>query len=175
VTRTIPLALVVLVVSFVSGCGGSPAAPGATPPVATPPSGSVFADLSGAWIGTGTDPQGPETLKWTLTQAGASLSGTARLDPADATDGTCGSCHKQKTGTVSGSMEGSVLKLTLDFPAGGNDLTPLCGITITATTSDVATGRIAAAYTGTTTCEGPIAGGSLVMTRGNGIGTRRAP
>ena len=62
-------------------------------------------------------------------------------------------------------MVGAALTLTLDFPAGGSDITPLCGITITATTSDVTPGRIAAAYTGTTTCEGPIAGGALVMTR----------
>jgi hypothetical protein len=57
------------------------------------------------------------------------------------------------------------LTLTLDFPAGGTDITPLCGITMTATTTDVAAGRIAAAYTGTTTCEGPITDGTLVVMR----------
>jgi hypothetical protein len=34
-----------------------------------------------------------------------------------------------------------------------------------ATTRDIAAGRIAAAYTGTTTCEGPIADGTLVVSR----------
>jgi hypothetical protein len=33
------------------------------------------------------------------------------------------------------------------------------------TTSDMAAGRIAATYTGTTTCEGPIADGTLTVTR----------
>ena len=34
-----------------------------------------------------------------------------------------------------------------------------------ATTSDIAAGRIAASYTGTTTCEGPITDGKLTVTR----------
>ena len=47
--------------------------------------------------------------------------------------------------------------------AGGADLTPLCGITMSAVATDITPGRIAATYTGTTTCEGPIAGGTLVV------------
>ena len=38
-------------------------------------------------------------------------------------------------------------------------------ITMTAATTDVAAGRIAARYTGTTTCEGPITAGSLTVVR----------
>ena len=57
------------------------------------------------------------------------------------------------------------LTLTLDFPTGGGDITPLCGITMHAVTSDIAAGRIAAAYTGTTTCEGAITDGTLTVTR----------
>jgi hypothetical protein len=34
-----------------------------------------------------------------------------------------------------------------------------------AVTSDIAAGRIAAAYTGTTTCEGAITDGTLTVTR----------
>jgi hypothetical protein len=98
-------------------------------------------------------------------QTDQAISGTSVLEPADRTDGTCGSCHKQKVGTVSGSIVGATLTLTLAFPSGGGDLTPLCGITMTATTSEVTDGRIAAAYTGTTTCEGPITDGTLMMVR----------
>jgi hypothetical protein len=87
------------------------------------------------------------------------------LDPTDSTDGSCGSCHKQKTGTMSGTLSGGALTLTLDFPAGGTDMTPLCGITMNASTTDVAAGRIAAAYTGTTTCEGAISDGTLTVVR----------
>ena len=122
-------------------------------------------NFGGTWHGTGTDAQGPETFTWSLTQTGEAISGTSILEPADPTDGTCGSCHKQKVGTVSGAITGTTLTLTLAFPAGGGDLTPLCGITMALATSEVTPGRIAGAYTGTTTCEGPITDGALVMVR----------
>lgn len=138
----------------ITGCSSSPAAPN-----------PATLNISGLWSGTGTDAQGPETFRWTLTQTGTTLTGTAIMNPANAADGSCGSCHKQKTGTVTGTISGTALTLTLDFPRGGSDLTPLCGITMNASTSDVAAGRIAGAYTGTTTCEGPITDGTLVVTR----------
>jgi hypothetical protein len=156
-----PLVIAALLIATATGCGSSPAAPNAGP-VSTVPSSL---NLSGSWSGTGTDAQGPEKFRWTVTQTGSNLTGTAILDPADPTDGTCGSCHKQKSGTVSGTISGSTLTLTLDFPQGGGDLTPLCGLTMTATTTDVAAGRISSAYTGSTTCEGPITDGTLVMSR----------
>ena len=140
-----------------AGCG-SPAAP------TTKASGSA-ANLAGTWTGTGTDAQGPETFRWTVAQTGDRISGAVVLEPADPADGSCGSCHKQKTGTLAGTLSGGTLTLTLDFPAGGTDVTPLCGITMHATTSDIAAGRVAATYTGTTTCEGPITDGALTVTR----------
>ncbi len=87
------------------------------------------------------------------------------LDSANRDDGSCGSCHKQKNGTLDGALSNGALTMTLDFPAGGSDITPLCGITMHATTADVAAGRITANYTGTTTCEGLIADGQLAVTR----------
>jgi len=84
---------------------------------------------------------------------------------ADRNDGSCGSCHKQKTGTLAGTLSNGALTLTLDFPEGGTDITPLCGITMHVATSDMSAGRIAATYTGTTTCEGPISDGRLTVTR----------
>jgi len=154
--KTLPPHFALALLLAMTGCSSSPAAPNST--------GSAL-NLSGSWSGTGTDAQGPEKFRWALAQTGSTLTGTAILDPADTADGSCGSCHKQKTGTVTGTISGTALTLTLDFPKGGSDLTPLCGITMTATTSDVAAGRIAAAYTGTTTCEGPITDGTLVVTR----------
>ena len=148
-----PLFVAALLLAM-TGCSSSPAAPN-----------SVALNISGLWSGTGTDAQGPEKFSWTLTQTGTSVTGIATMDPATPGDGSCGSCHKQKTGTVIGTITGTALTLTLDFPRGGTDLTPLCGITMNAATTDVAAGRIAAAYTGTTTCEGPITDGTLVVTR----------
>ena len=146
----------------VAGCGSSPAAPNPATPTATTPSAT---NLTGTWTGTGTDAQGPETFRWTVTQTGDRITGTVVLDPADPNDGSCGSCHKKKNGTVTGTLSGGALTLALEFPAGGTDLTPLCGITMNASTTNVAAARIAASYTGTTTCEGPITDGTLVVTR----------
>jgi hypothetical protein len=143
-----------------AGCGS----PSVTVPSAPTPSPSIV-NLTGTWRGTGTDPQGAETFEWLLTQNGDRLSGSAVMDSANRDDGSCGSCHKLKTGTLAGTLSGGVLTLTLDFPAGGADITPLCGITMNATTTDVAAGRIGAAYTGTTTCEGAIVGGTLAVMR----------
>lgn len=133
-------------------CGASPTAPAPL-------------NLSGNWIGTGTDAQGNVTFKWTLTQTGSTVAGTAIMDSADPTDGSCGSCHKQKNGVVTGTLSGSSLTLTLDFPKGGTDITPLCGLTLAATLSGVTAGKIAGNYTGTTTCEGPISDGKLTVAR----------
>jgi len=143
-----------------TGCTSS-----AAPPNPTAPSNTPTLNVTGTWVGSGTDAQGPETFSWTLTQTNGQISGRVALEPKDPADGTCGSCHKQKTGTFSGTLSGTALTLTMDFPAGGKDLTPLCGITMTASTTDVAAGRIASPYTGTTTCEGAIADGTLVMVR----------
>ena len=90
-------------------------------------------NLTGTWTGTGTDAQGAETFTWTVTQTGDRLSGSVVLDSANRNDGSCGSCHKQKSGTLAGTLSGGALTLTLDFPAGGSDITPLCGITMHAT------------------------------------------
>jgi hypothetical protein len=150
-----------------AGCG-SPAAPYPAAPTTTTTTTTTTlsaANLTGTWTGTGKDAQGPETFRWTVTQTGDRISGAVVLDPADPADGSCGSCHKQKTGTLAGTLSGGALTLTLDFPAGGTDITPLCGITMTANTNAVAAGRIAATYTGATTCEGPITDGTLLVMR----------
>jgi hypothetical protein len=163
-----PLLIAAFLASAI-GCGTSPPAaptvPAAPNPVAPAPAPGASLNLSGAWTGVGTDAQGPEKFRWTLTQTDSAVAGTAILEPADPTDGTCGSCHKQKSGIITGRISENALTLTLDFPRGGNDLTPLCGLTLTATATELAAGRIAALYTGSTTCEGPITDGMLVVSR----------
>ena len=100
-----------------------------------------------------------------MTQNGDQLSGAVVLNSANPDDGSCGSCHKQKTGTLSGTLSNGGSHADAGLPPGGGDITPLCGITMHTTTRDIAAGRIAASYTGTTTCEGPIADGTLTVTR----------
>jgi hypothetical protein len=143
---------------FVSimACGGT--AP-ATPSLSASPT------LAGTWTGTGTDPQGAETFQWSVVQNGDAISGTAVMNSTNPTDGSCGSCHKQKNGTLSGTMSNGALTLTLSFPSGGTDITPLCGLTMNTSATSVAESQITATYTGTTTCEGPITDGTFVMHR----------
>jgi len=154
-------AIAVAAIAIATAACGSTQMPATTAPTAV----DVPSDLAGNWTGTGNDPQGAVTFAWTLTQTGAALSGRASMNSTNPNDGSCGSCHKQKTGTISGSVSGGAVTLTLEFPEGGADITPLCGLRLTAAAADVTSHRIAATYTGTTTCEGPITGGTLVMTR----------
>jgi len=150
-----------------AACGGSaPTAPTAPtgPSQPAPPASSV--NLAGAWSGTGSDPQGSERMSWMLTASGSAVSGTADLAPLNAADGSCASCHKFKAGTVSGTVSGSSVAMKIVFPAGGDGVpTPMCTITFDATASTVAPNRIEATYSGDDSCEGPIVGGTFVMTR----------
>jgi hypothetical protein len=146
-----------LLLAPAAGCGSSPAAPAPTP---------TYLTLTGTWNGTGSDPQGDERMTWRLAQDGSALSGTADLAPLNAADGSCGSCHKFKTGTVTGSLSGASLTMKLVFPSGGDGVpTPMCTIMFEAAASGIGASRIAATYTGDDSCEGPITGGTFVMTR----------
>lgn len=149
-----------IVISCAFGACGSAAAP--TVPAA--PSTASSLNLSGTWSGTGSDVKGPEVVTWGVMQSGATLSGTAELKAVDPKDGSCGSCHKNKRGTFSGTLAGTALTVTMTFPAGGADDTPLCSITLSATAS-ASEREIAATYSGTDTCEGLLADGTLTMTR----------
>jgi hypothetical protein len=148
-------------------CGGASSMPAApTPPAAPAPTPPAASGLAGAWNGTGSDPQGPEKMTWMLAESDTAISGTADLAPMNAADGSCASCHKFKAGTVSGTVSGSTISMKLVFPAGGDGVpTPMCTITFNASASAVTRDRIEATYTGDDTCEGPISGGTFVMTR----------
>ena len=146
---------------FAFGCQASPTAPGEVSPAPV-----RQADLTGAWNGTASDTQGPQTLSWTMTQANATVSGTVVAKAVDPADGTCASCHKNKIGTFSGTISGSDITLTMTFPAGHDaEPTPMCGVTVTVTGSTHADGRITGTYRGADSCEGPFADGTLAMVR----------
>ncbi len=140
--------------------------PAPTTPTAPPTSTAAPLNISGAWSGTGSDPQGAEKMSWMVNQTGLALSGTADLAPLNAADGSCGSCHKFKTGTISGSLSGASLAMRIVFPSGGDGVpTPMCTITFDAAAASVSGSRIDATYTGDDSCEGPFTGGTFVMTR----------
>src|SRR2546422_128711 len=110
-----------LVGASMSSCGSSPSMPIGP---STPTSAAI--NLSGTWSGTGSDSFGPELVTWMLTQSGTSVSGTAELNAVNPADGSCGSCHKVKKGTFSGTLSGASLSVTMTFPAGGDVPTPIC-------------------------------------------------
>lgn len=155
-------------IAAATACGSSPAMPSSPSQPSVPPAAAPappVAGLSGAWTGTGTDPQGAERMSWSVTQNGSALSGTADLAPMNAADGSCASCHKLKAGTIDGTVSGSALTLRIVFPSGGDGVpTPMCTITFDASAT-VDASRINATYSGDDTCEGPFTGGTFVMSR----------
>src|SRR5262245_7552523 len=102
---------------LLTACGSTP--PTMVNPIAPPPP-TAAVNLSGTWSGTGSDSFGPELVTWVLTQSGTSVSGTAALNAVDPADGSCGSCHKVKRGTLTGTLSGTSLSVTMKFPAGGD-------------------------------------------------------
>ena len=161
----IPAVLVVASLVAALSCGGMPAAPAAAP-LAPTPSGTATTTLSvaGIWEGTANDSQGTTLITWVLNQTGSTVSGTVKTQSVDPTDGSCNSCHRNKSGTFTGTLDGTTLTLSMTFAAGVNgDPTPACKATMTGTAPGVATDKISAAFTGLDSCEGPFLNGTLAM------------
>lgn len=146
----------VLVAALLSACRSPAGAP-------TTPSGATI-NVTGAWNGTGSDSFGPERVTWVLTQSGTAVTGIAEFKAADPNDGSCGSCHKVKKGTFTGTLAGASLSVAMNFPAGGDVPTPICVANLSGSAT-VLDRRITATYTGTDTCEGIFADGKIELTR----------
>jgi hypothetical protein len=132
------------------------------PNPAAPGPGAVV--LGGTWSGTGSDSFSPELITWMITQSGTTLSGTVEINAVDPTDGTCGSCHKVKKGTLSGTLSASTVTIAMKFPAGGDVPAPICEADLSAT-GTLDDRRIRATYTGSDTCEGMYSNGVMELTR----------
>jgi hypothetical protein len=140
-------------------CGSSPAMPiGPSAPT------TASINVSGTWSGTGSDSFGPELVTWVLTQSGTSVSGSAELNAVNPADGSCGSCHKVKKGTFSGTLSGASLSVTMTFPAGGDVPTPICVVDLSGSAT-VLDRLMMASYTGTDTCEGFFSDGKIELAR----------
>jgi hypothetical protein len=156
------------VMSIAAGSCGSSAMPAApsTPVPATPAPAATAIDVSGNWSGGATDSQGPTTVAWTLTQSGSTVAGTVRTAALHPDDGSCGSCHRNKSGTVTGTVSSASLMLTMSFAAGvDGDPTPECSATISVSSVSVSGAAVAATYLGSDTCEGAFNNGTLAMHR----------
>lgn len=149
-----------LVAAWLSACDSMSSTVTSTP-TAPSPAGIV---VGGTWSGTGSDSFSPELVTLVISQSGAALSGTAELTAVDPSDGTCGSCHKVKKGTLTGTLSGSTLMISMKFPAGGNVPAPVCEADLSAT-GTVVDRRITATYTGADTCEGVYSNGVIELER----------
>jgi hypothetical protein len=136
------------------------AAPSA-PPTSSPPS----LDLTGTWTGSGSDGLGPETFTWVLAQSGAALTGSVSMRPLSLTDGSCGSCHKVKDGSISGMVSGTTVTLRMSFALGGSQPTPTCLVIMDVAASGVSSTSLSSSYNGSDSCEPAVALGSIMMTR----------
>ena len=122
--------------------------------------------FEGTWDGTASDSQGATTVAWSLTRSGATVSGTVTTQAINPEDGSCNSCHRNKRGSVTGTIAGSTLTLTMFFAAGvDGDPTPACSATVTGSATMLTERTINGQYSGADTCEGPFTSGSFVMAR----------
>src|SRR4029077_9652696 len=131
------------------------------PPSPSPP----LLNLTGTWNGSGSDGLGSETFTWVLTQSGSALSGTVSMRPPSLTDGTCGSCHKVKEGSISGSVSDTSVTLRMSFALGGSQPTPTCLVIMDVSASGVTSTFLSSSYNGSDSCEPAVALGSITMTR----------
>ena len=167
--RTPNIVLLAALAAWLVACGSMPpaltTAPSpAAPAPATPSPAPGPVSLSGTWTGMGSDSFSPELLTWVIAQSGTSLTGTAEIHAVDPSDGTCGSCHKVKKGTLTGTLSGSAVTISMKFPAGGDVPAPICDAELTAA-GTVADRRITATYTGSDTCEGIYSNGIIALAR----------
>jgi hypothetical protein len=129
----------------------------------TPP---VIVTYTGNWQGTAMDSQGAMFVTWALSQSGSSVSGTVVTNSVHPNDGTCSSCHRSKSGTITGTISGDTLSLSMFFAAGGSgDPTPICSATFSGSSSGSDADSIVVSYSGSDTCEGLFSNGTLPMTR----------
>ena len=107
--------------------------------------------LDGTYDGPGTDSTGPGTVTWGLTQTGNRITGAATsTDPS----GISGQ------GTLSGTLAGSTLMFTMDFPPAGNPYgcsARLSGI------AEVTGAEIRGSYAGTSSCQGTVSNGQFTL------------
>jgi Carboxypeptidase regulatory-like domain/Bacterial Ig-like domain (group 2) len=140
-------------------------APTPSPAPSPPPAPSAPLNLTGTWTGSGSDGLGPETFTWVLTQSGSALSGSVSMRPPSLTDGTCGSCHKVKDGSISGSVTGTAITLRMSFALGGSQPTPTCLVIMDVSASGVTSTFLSSSYNGSDSCEPAVALGTITMTR----------
>jgi hypothetical protein len=135
------------------------------------PSAQTPINLTGTWHGTATDfwvdrsIADGMTVTWVLTHTGSTVSGTVTSRNLIPNDGSCSSCHRVKSGTVTGTVSGATLTLTMSFPGRDGEITPHCSSSFTGTVATLAQATFTMSYAGHDSCEGPFSNGTLPLTR----------
>jgi hypothetical protein len=127
----------------VAACGDNSTAPSTT-------------NIGGTWTGNLTTPAGTERVSWILTQSGSSVNGTVSVvDPT---------ALPLFNGTLSGTLTGSTLTYAVTIPAGGVPAIPTCTGHVDGTMT-VSGSSMSGSFTGTSTCQVPISGGTLTLAK----------
>ena len=127
-----------------AGCGDNPAAPD-------------IIVLTGTWAGQVSDSSGPGRISWQLTQSGSVISGSVTIDDPDTSF--------QARGILSGTVSGSLLRFSLQIPAGGFD-DPYRDCTANvAGDAQLTSGSLTGTYSGTNSCTGPISSGQITVVK----------
>ena len=140
-----------------------------------PPEEQSQQDPQQVLTGTGVDsngntgangtPIGTTIVTWKLTQTGTNVSGTVTTRSTDL-PGTCASCHRSRTGALSGTISGTTLTWTASFPADvADDPTPSCPETLSGTISDITENSPSGLYSGHDSCVGFYTDGTLTLAR----------
>jgi len=169
VKQVLTLVTAAAIAAMEASCGGGMGMPAANP------MSSGAGEPPPTFTGTGMDSNsntgapgtgiGTTVVSWRVTQSGANVSGTVTTQSTDA-PGTCASCHRSRTGTLSGTVTGTTLNWTATFPADpSHDPTPICSATLTGTIPDITANSLSGTYSGSDTCEGQYTNGTLAMTR----------
>jgi len=138
------------------GCGG-----GATAP--TPNGVPATVTVTGNWFGTASDSLRQGRLSLTLKQNGGDVTGSV-------TGETVTSLPLYTSGTLTGTVSGSMFRFTIRIPLGSVANSPTCSVALNGSTTDItATGVTAngmsGTYTGTDSCFGDLIGGLFTFAK----------
>jgi hypothetical protein len=164
-TNALIAAFAVPVVSCGAGSGMPDMNPANSGPPEPPPTFTGTGVDSNPNTGAASTGLGTTVVTWRMTQDGANVSGTVTTQSTDA-PGTCASCHRSRTGALTGTISGTALTWTVSFPENAaSDPTPSCASTLTGTIADITASSVSGPYSGSDACEGQYTNGSLTMAR----------
>jgi general secretion pathway protein D len=144
------------------GAGAVPPASAPAPPsplLRRPPAGAPtgFAgDLTGTWTGTIASIPGAPEMIWTLSQTGATVTGSVSIGYQGLSI---------LAGTLSGAVAGGTLTYSIQVPVGGLSLAPDCSGVVAGSATAAASTISGSATPGISSCTLPISTVSFVLQR----------